>query len=181
MRDPKDRVVASGMLLLVGWLVAKLMSNRGQDGVSGTTRLSHEGFLNKPSSGAAGSQSASGGVADARTAMTAWTGVVVGVLAPIVILLSRWPTLGLAATLVFVFAGLGPGITCQIDTGDPYAQAALTFVLGMAEFALAATIMIWLADWHPTWLLALAVPSVLSCLYRLHAGHVASTVSGAPA
>ncbi len=181
MRDPKDRVVASGMLLLVGWLVAKLMSNRGQDGVSGATRLSHEGFLNEPSRMAAGSQSASGGVGDARIAMTARTGVVVGVLAPIVILLSRWPTLGLAATLVFVFAGLGPGITCQIDTGDPYAQAALTFVLGMAEFALAATIMIWLADWHPRWLLILAVPSVLSCLHRLHEGYVATAVSGARA
>jgi hypothetical protein len=110
-----------------------------------------------------------------RTAMAAWTGLLVGVLAPIVILLSRWPTVGLAATLVFVFAGLGSGITCQIDTGDPFAQAALTFVLGITAFALAATIMIWLADWHPTWLLALAVPSVLSCLYRLHAGHVATT------
>ncbi len=110
-----------------------------------------------------------------RTAMAAWTGLLVGVLAPIIILLSRWPTVGLLATLVFVFAGLGSGITCQIDTGDPFAQAALTFVLGITEFALAATIMIWLADWHPTWLLALAVPSVLSCLYRLHAGHVATT------
>ncbi len=120
-------------------------------------------------------------VAGARTSITAWTGVLVGVLAPIVILLSQSPTLGLVATLVFVIAGLGSGIMCHIDAGDPYAQAALTFVFGLVTFTLAATIMIWLATWHPTWLLALAVPSVLSCMQHLHATHVAAVVSGAKA
>jgi hypothetical protein len=105
--------------------------------------------------------------ADVRTTATAWAGVLVGVLAPIVILLSVAPALGLAATLVFVLAGIGPGIMCWVDTGDSYAQAALTVALGMAAFALTAAGMIWLAAWHPTALLLLAVPSVLSCGYRL--------------
>lgn len=117
----------------------------------------------------------------ARTTATAWIGVLVGILAPIVILLSRWPTVGLAATLVFVLAGLGAGIMCWIDTGDGFAQAAVTGALGAAVFALAAVSMIWLAAWHPTVLLLLAVPSVLSCLSRLYAGHVVAVVSGAKA
>jgi hypothetical protein len=111
--------------------------------------------------------------ADVRTTATAWVGVLVGVLAPILILLSVAPALGLAATLVFVLAGVGPGIMCWVDTGDSYAQAALTVALGMATFALTAAGMIWLAAWHPTALLLLAVPSVLSCGYRLRTKRLA--------
>ncbi len=107
-----------------------------------------------------------------RAVVTAWIGVLVGVLAPIAILESPWPALRLAATLLFLLAGFGPGIMCWIDTGDAYAQAALTFALSIAAFALAAVGMIWLAAWHPTWLLLLAVPSVLSCLSRLYRLHV---------
>jgi len=105
--------------------------------------------------------------ADARTAMTARVGVLVGVLAPIVVLVSRWSTVGLLAMLLFAVAGLGPGITCRFDAGDPYAQAALTVMISLAAFALGATILIWLAAWHPATLLLLAIPSVLSCLQRL--------------
>jgi polysaccharide biosynthesis transport protein len=105
--------------------------------------------------------------ADARTAMTARAGVLVGALAPIVVLASPWSAVSLVAMLVFVVAGLGPGITCRFDAGDPYAQAALTVTLSVAAFALAATILIWLATWHPITLLLLAIPSVLSCLQRL--------------
>lgn len=112
------------------------------------------------------------GPARQRASVTAWVGVLVGLLAPIAVLESRWPALRLAATLIFVLAGFGPAIMCWIDTGEPWAQAALTIALSTAAFALAASGMIWLTAWHPTWLLALAVPSVLSCLirlYRLHA------------
>lgn len=118
-------------------------------------------------------ESADDSPARARASVTAWVGVLVGLLAPIAILESRWPGLRLAATVIFVLAGFGPGIMCWIDTGEPWAQAALTIALSAAAFALAASGMIWLAAWHPTWLLALAAPSVLSCLvrlYRLHAG-----------
>jgi hypothetical protein len=106
--------------------------------------------------------------AEGRARITAWVGVLVGVLAPIAVLESRWPALGLAATLAFVLAGSGAGITCWLNIGDSYVQAALTMVLSAAAFALAAVGMIWLTDWHPRWLLCLAVPSVLSCLYRLY-------------
>ena len=105
--------------------------------------------------------------ADARTAMTARVGLLVGTLAPIVVLVSPWSTVGLVAMLLFALAGLGSGITCRFDAGDPYAQAALTVTLSLALFALAATILIWLAAWHPVALLLFAIPSVLSCLQRL--------------
>ena len=105
--------------------------------------------------------------ADARTAMTARVGLLVGIVAPLVVLVSPWRTVSLVAMLVFAVAGLGPGITCWFDAGDPYAQAALTVTLSLAAFALAATILIWVAAWHPIALLLLAIPSVLSCLQRL--------------
>ncbi len=121
--------------------------------------------------------------ARARASATAWVGVLVGILAPIAILESRWPGLRLAATLIFVIAGFGPGIMCWVDTGESWAQAALTIALSAAAFALAASGMIWLAAWHPTWLLALAAPSVLSCLvrlYRLHARRAPRAPSSSP-
>lgn len=121
------------------------------------------------------------GVFGTRTTVTAWIGVLIGVIAPIVILLSRAPTLGLAATLVFVLAGIGPGIMCWVDAGDSSVQAALSMVLGTGAFALAAVTMIWLSAWHPTALLLLAVPGVLSCLYRLYAGRGAPSTSGSTA
>jgi len=102
--------------------------------------------------------------------------VLVGVLAPIVILLSPWHALGLAATLLFVLAAVGSGVTCWIDAGDPIAQAVLTFMLGLAIFALAAVIMIWTHEWYPTVLLLLAVPTVLSCVTRLDTGRVGRPV-----
>jgi hypothetical protein len=118
-------------------------------------------------------ETADDGPARARASVTAWVGVLVGLLAPIAILESRWPGLRLAATVIFVLAGFGPGIMCWVDTGEAWAQAGLTIAFSAAAFALAASGMIWLAAWHPMWLLALAAPSVLSCLirlYRLHAG-----------
>jgi hypothetical protein len=107
---------------------------------------------------------------DNRSTVTAWIGVLVGCVTPDVILESRTPALGLAATLLFLLAGVGPGITCWFDTGDGLVQTALTSVLGIAVIALASVGMIWLSAWHPTWLLVLAVPSVLSCLLRLRHG-----------
>jgi hypothetical protein len=113
---------------------------------------------------------------DARTATTAQVGVLVGALAPIVILLSPWPALGFAATLAFLLVALGAGITCWVDAGDAFAQAALTLALSLGVFALAATLMIWLAAWDPNALLLLAVPSVLSCTRRLRKAHLASSI-----
>ncbi|HUB36552.1 MAG TPA: hypothetical protein VL972_06980 [Solirubrobacteraceae bacterium] len=104
---------------------------------------------------------------DPRTTATARVGVLVGVLAPAIVLLSPWKGLALAAVLVFAAAGLGPGIMCWLDAGEAYAQLGITFALSLSCFALAAAIMIWLAAWHPLVLLALAIPSVLSCLRRL--------------
>ena len=102
-----------------------------------------------------------------RTAATALVGVAIGILAPAVVLASPWRPVSFAATLIFVIAGLGPGITCRIDARDVFAQLALTLVVSLTAFALAAAIMIWLASWHPVVFLLLAIPSVCSCSLRL--------------
>jgi hypothetical protein len=105
--------------------------------------------------------------ASERALATAWAGLLAGLLAPLVVLVSPWPALALLASLIFVLAGLGSGVACRWDAGEDFAQAALTLILSLTLFALAATIMIWLAAWHPVVLLALALPSVLSCLHLL--------------
>jgi hypothetical protein len=102
-----------------------------------------------------------------RTTITAWSGVFIGVLCPLIVWLRPLPALALLATLIFALAGLGSGISCRCDAGEGFAQAALTAMISLSLFALAATTMIWLSAWHPVVLLALAIPSVLSCLHLL--------------
>jgi hypothetical protein len=67
---------------------------------------------------------------------------------------------------------------CWFDCGDAFAQAGLTLVLSLAVTAIASTLMIWLATWHPSALLA-AFPavSVLSCVVRLRVRRGAGIVA----
>jgi hypothetical protein len=123
------------------------------------------------SSGAGSSQTPAAVTADRQARVTAWVGLLAGVLSPIAALQSQWPTVKLIGALVFVLVGLGPGIMCWVDAGEPYAQAALSVAVSIAAFALVAVGMIWLTSWHPTWILLAAVASVASCLYRLLALH----------
>ena len=102
-----------------------------------------------------------------RTTATAWIGLAVAIFAPLLIAGAPRSGLSLVAVLAIAFAGFGPAVMCRLDTGDPVAQVAVTIALSLAVFALGSALLIWLAWWHPTALLVLAVPSAASCLHRL--------------
>jgi O-antigen/teichoic acid export membrane protein len=106
-----------------------------------------------------------------RMIVTAWIGVGVAVLAPLLIFLAPWNGLSLIAVLALAAAGFGPAVTCRIDTGDPVAQVALTVVISLAVFALASSLLIWAAWWHPAVLAVLVLPTGASCVHRLATQH----------
>jgi len=102
-----------------------------------------------------------------RTTLIAQAGLCVAVAAPIVILIAPgrpWTWLG---TLALALFGFGPAVTCWLDSGDGFAQLALTAVLSLATYALLATVLIWWQLWHPDLFLILAIPTLLSCSRRL--------------
>ena len=80
------------------------------------------------------------------------------------------------------FAGLGcgTGVMCWWDAGEGVAQWALAVVLSLAVYALAHTVMIWAHAWHPNVVLALALPSGISCVLRLHSSRRAVAGEGPP-
>jgi hypothetical protein len=108
-----------------------------------------------------------GSAPSTRTTATAWTGLAVAILAPLLIAGAPRSGLALVAVLAVAVAGFGPAVMCRLDTGDPVAQVAVTVALSLAAFALGSALLIWAAWWHPTALLALALPSAGSCLHRL--------------
>src|SRR5579862_8586945 len=56
-----------------------------------------------------------------RMIVTAWIGLGVAVLAPLLIVAAPWNGLSLIAVLALAGAGFGPAVTCWIDAGDPIA------------------------------------------------------------
>lgn len=106
-------------------------------------------------------------VGRSRMIVTAWIGLGVAVLAPLLIVAAPWNGLSLIAVLALAAAGFGPAVTCRIDTGDPVAQVALTVVISLAVFALTSAGMIWAAWWHPAVLMLLLLPTTASCVHRL--------------
>lgn len=102
-----------------------------------------------------------------RLAIAAWTGLVVAVIAPLVVLVATDHTGRFVAMLLFVLLIPGTAVTCWLDTGDGFAQTALTITISIATYALAASILIWASAWHPNVIFLLAIPSGLSCLRRL--------------
>jgi hypothetical protein len=102
-----------------------------------------------------------------RTATIAVVGLAVAVIAPILILAAPGRGVTLPAALVFAALGFGPTVTAWLDSGDAFAQLALTVAISLAGYALAAALLIWAHAWHPDLILLLAIPSALSCLRRL--------------
>jgi hypothetical protein len=102
-----------------------------------------------------------------RTATIAVVGLAVAVIAPILILVAPGRAVTVPAALLFAALGFGPAVTAWLDTGDGFAQVALTVVISLAGYALAAVVLIWVHAWHPDLILLLAVPCALSCLRRL--------------
>ena len=117
-------------------------------------------------------------VGESRTVMTAWAGIAASVVAVTLILVGpgHWPAL--AGALLLACVPVGAAVMCWFDCGDGFAQAGLTLVLSLAVTAIVSALMIWLATWHPSGLLA-AFPAVtiVSCVVRLQvrsgAGNVA--------
>jgi len=106
---------------------------------------------------------------DARTAAIAVAGLAVAVITPALILAAPGRGITLPAALLFAALGFGPTATSWLDTGDAFAQLALTVVISLAGSAIAAALLIWVHAWHPDLILLLAVPSGLACLRRLFA------------
>jgi hypothetical protein len=106
-----------------------------------------------------------------RMIVTAWIGLGVAVLAPLLIFAAPWNGVSLIAVLALAAAGFGPAVTCRIDTGDPVAQVALTVIISLAVFALASALLIWAAWWHPAALVLLVLPTAASCVHRLATHH----------
>jgi hypothetical protein len=102
-----------------------------------------------------------------RPLLTAWLGLSVAILAPLIVLAVPSRTAGLLAVIVFACAAVGTGVMCWIDSGDGAAQAGLVVVTSLAGFALAATALIWLHAWSPSLLWLLGAASAASCLTRL--------------
>ena len=102
-----------------------------------------------------------------RTGLTAWAGIGASVAAVVLLAVpGRGPRL--AGAFLLACVPVGAAVMCWVDCGDGFAQAGLTLVLSLAVTAIASALMIWLATWHPSGLLA-AFPavSIVSCVVRL--------------
>jgi hypothetical protein len=102
-----------------------------------------------------------------RLRLTAWLGLGVAILAPVVVVAIPSQTAGLVAVIVFACAAAGCGVMCWIDAGDGAAQAGLIVVTSLAGFALASTALIWLHAWTPSLLWLVGAATAASCLSRL--------------
>jgi drug/metabolite transporter (DMT)-like permease len=111
-----------------------------------------------------------------RTEFTAYVGLISSFLAVVLVLTSPTPWLALIGALLLACVPAGAAIMCWIDAGENAAQAGLTLALSLTVLALASSIMIWLAAWHPRLLLVLAALAALSCALRL----LRSNVTGRP-
>ncbi len=102
-----------------------------------------------------------------RTLTTARLGIGGSALASALALAQIGHGSSLVGILAIALFGLGPAVTCWLDTGDNAAQLALTVALSLAAFALCSAVLVWLAFWHPMLLVLLSVPTVVSCALRL--------------
>ncbi len=104
-----------------------------------------------------------------RTGVTAWTGLAVSVAA-VVLVLGAWHGAALAGALLLASVPAGAAVMCWVDSGENLVQAGLTLVLSLAVTAIASSVMIWLAAWHPRALLGLAAAGAVSSAARLVRG-----------
>lgn len=102
-----------------------------------------------------------------RPRLTAWLGLTVAIVAPLLVLALPSSTTGLIAVLVFACVAAGSGVMCWIDAGDGAAQAGLVLVTSLAGFALASTSLLWLHAWTPSLLWLIGAATAASCATRL--------------
>lgn len=102
-----------------------------------------------------------------RTELTAYVGILASVASTAFVLGAPWHWLAFAGALALACIPGGAAVMCWIDSGEDAAQAGLTLVVSLALFTIASAIMIWLAAWHPSTLVALAGVCIVSCLARL--------------
>lgn len=105
-----------------------------------------------------------------RTELTAYVGILAGVASTAFVLGAPWHWLAFAGALALACVPGGAAVMCWIDSGEDVAQAGLTLVVSLALFTIASALMIWLASWHPSALVAFAGASIVSCLARLVRG-----------
>jgi hypothetical protein len=105
-----------------------------------------------------------------RTARTAQVGILAGALSTALVLLPLSPATAFIGALTLACVPSGAAVMCWIDTGEDAAQAGLTLVLSLGVFAIASSILIWAAGWHPRLLVALAGAGLVSCVGRLLLG-----------
>jgi hypothetical protein len=101
------------------------------------------------------------------TGVTAIVGICASIVAiPLIVAFpGHWPAL--AGGLLIACVPPGAAVMCWVDSGFGVVQAGLTLVLSLSLTAIAGAMMIWLTEWHPKALFALAFASALSCAVRL--------------
>ena len=98
----------------------------------------------------------------------AWTGLLLGALVPVLVVLPIGAAPRFLAVLAFACFGLGSSVVCQLRLGDPVAAWALALVLGIAGYAYGAVVMAWTRLWYPlAGLIVLAVFAVASSVIAL--------------
>ena len=102
-----------------------------------------------------------------RTVLTAWSGIVAGVPAAVLVVTAPGHAAALAGALLLACVPAGAAVLCWVDTGLGVVQASLTLVLSLAVTAIVSSVMIWLRAWHPDALIAVAAVSVACCGVRL--------------
>lgn len=98
----------------------------------------------------------------------AWTGLLLGTLVPVLVVLPIGAGPRFLAVLAFACFGVGSSAVCQLRLGDSMAAWALALVLSIACFAYGAAVMAWTRLWHPlAGLIVLAALAVISSAMAL--------------
>jgi O-antigen/teichoic acid export membrane protein len=98
---------------------------------------------------------------DLTTVLLAGTGLVLGVLTPILVRLPVGVLPKAVLVLLFAFLAPGAGVLSLVRLGDAVASWAMAYLLSISLFALVAVSMVWARLWYPyAALLLLAVPTV---------------------
>ncbi|OLB81909.1 MAG: hypothetical protein AUI14_01615 [Actinobacteria bacterium 13_2_20CM_2_71_6] len=107
-------------------------------------------------------------VPDRMVALLAGTGLVLGVLTPIVVRLPVGALPKVVLVLLFAFAGPGAAVLSQVKLGDAVTSWAMAFLLSISLFALVSVAMVWSRLWYPyVGLLLLAVPTAVLSAHAL--------------
>lgn len=98
----------------------------------------------------------------------AWTGLLLGTLVPVLVVLPIGAGPRFLAVLAFACFGLGSSAVAQLRLGDSVAAWALAVVLSISCFAYGAAVMAWTGLWHPlAGLIVLAALAAVGCAMAL--------------